>query len=128
MPSPIHPSSRWWERSRSMEPELAAADLVVVPLRMGSGTRLKILEAFAHRVPVVSTRVGAEGLAVVDGTHLLLADQPASFASACARLCNDVGFRQRVVDAAERLFKERYESTVARDRIHRVVRSLTCGT
>ena len=46
-----------------MEPELARADLVVVPLRMGSGTRLKILEAFAHRVPVVSTPLGAEGLA-----------------------------------------------------------------
>jgi glycosyltransferase involved in cell wall biosynthesis len=108
-----------------MEPELAAADLIVVPLRMGSGTRFKVLEAFAHRVPVVSTPIGAEGLAAVDGVHLLIADQPAAVAEACARLCNDPGFRGRLVDAAERLFKERYESKVARDAIRRVVSSLT---
>ena len=46
----------------AMEPELARADIAVVPIRYGSGTRLKILESFAHRVPVVSTTVGAEGL------------------------------------------------------------------
>ena len=60
-----------------MEPELARADVAIVPLRYGSGTRLKILESFAHRVPVVSTTIGAEGLQVEDGTHLLLADDPA---------------------------------------------------
>jgi glycosyltransferase involved in cell wall biosynthesis len=108
-----------------MEPELAEADLVVVPLRMGSGTRFKILEAFAHRVPVVSTPLGAEGLAAVDGVHLLLADQPGAVASACARLCNDLDFRRSLVDAAERLFEERYESRVARDAIQKIVASLT---
>ncbi|MGA8727003.1 MAG: glycosyltransferase family 4 protein [Acidimicrobiales bacterium] len=108
-----------------MEPELGRADLVVVPLRMGSGTRLKILEAFAHRVPVVSTPLGAEGLAAVDGVHLVLADRPESFAEACARLCNDLDFRRRLVDAARGLFEERYESKVARDRIRQVVGSLT---
>jgi glycosyltransferase involved in cell wall biosynthesis len=108
-----------------MEPELAAADLVVVPLRMGSGTRLKILEAFAHRVPVVSTPLGAEGLDAVDGVHLLLADRPDSVATACARLCDDVVLRRSLLDAAQRLFEERYESKVARDRIQRIVGSLT---
>lgn len=108
-----------------MEPELAGADVVVVPLRMGGGTRLKILEAFAHRVPVVSTRVGADGLAVEDGTHLLLADQPDDFARACARLCDDVRLRQKMVEAAQRLFEERYESRVAQTRVHDIVESLT---
>ncbi len=112
-------------RVPSMEPELADADLVVVPLRMGSGTRFKILEAFAHRVPVVSTPLGAEGLAVVDGVHLLLADGPESFAAACARLCDDVGFRRQLVDAAEHRFEERYESKIARDSVQRIVGSLT---
>ena len=51
----------------TMEPELAHADIAVVPIRYGSGTRFKILESFAHRVPVVSTTIGAEGLDVVDG-------------------------------------------------------------
>ncbi len=47
---------------------------MIVPIRFGSGTRIKLLEAFADRIPAVSTSIGAEGLAVVDGTHLLLAD------------------------------------------------------
>ena len=62
--------------------ELARADVVVVPLRFGSGTRLKVLEAFAHRIPVVSTTLGAEGLGVVDGVHLLVADEPVDVATA----------------------------------------------
>ena len=63
-------------RVPDMDPELARADIAVVPLRIGSGTRLKILESFAHRIPVVSTTVGADGLDVQDGVHLLLADRP----------------------------------------------------
>ena len=65
-------------------PELARADIAVVPLRIGSGTRLKILESFAHRIPVVSTTVGADGLDVEDGVHLLLADRPEEFAGPAA--------------------------------------------
>ena len=106
-----------------MEPELAAADLVAVPLRIGSGTRLKILEAFAHRIPVVSTRIGADGLAVDDGVHLLLADDPDSFARACARVVEDLELRYGLVDAAERLFREHYESKAARDRVREIVAS-----
>ena len=53
---------------------------MIVPIRFGSGTRIKLLEAFAHRIPAVSTSIGAEGLAVVDGTHLLLADDDDAFA------------------------------------------------
>ena len=63
-----------------MADELAGADLVVVPLRFGSGTRLKVLEAFAQRVPVVSTTLGAEGLSAADGVHLLVADRVAGLA------------------------------------------------
>ena len=61
-----------------IDTELARADLVLVPIRFGSGTRIKILEAFAHRIPVVSTGLGAEGLDVVDEQHLLIADTPDS--------------------------------------------------
>ncbi|HLH29275.1 MAG TPA: glycosyltransferase family 4 protein, partial [Acidimicrobiales bacterium] len=57
-----------------MTDELASADLVVVPVRYGSGTRIKIIEAFAHRIPVASTSLGAEGLDAVDGVHLLVGD------------------------------------------------------
>ncbi len=70
-------------------PLYAAADIAVAPIRAGGGTRIKILEAFAHGVPVVTTRLGAEGIEATDGTHLLLADDAAGFAAACVRLKND---------------------------------------
>ena len=92
--------------------ELAAADIAVVPIRFGGGTRIKILEAFAHRIPVVSTTVGCEGLDVVDGEHLLVADDPASFASACIRLSEDADLRARLVAAAAELWTSRYRWTV----------------
>jgi glycosyltransferase involved in cell wall biosynthesis len=88
--------------------ELARADVAVVPIRYGGGTRIKILEAFAHRIPVVSTTVGAEGLDVQDGEHLLIADDPQSFAKACATLLTDVELRRRLVAAAHDRWSERY--------------------
>jgi polysaccharide biosynthesis protein PslH len=71
--------------------ELARSRVAVAPLLAGSGTRLKILEAWAAGVPVVSTRLGAEGLGARDGEHLLLADGAGYFAAAVARLlaCSD---------------------------------------
>lgn len=104
--------------------ELSEAALVVVPLRFGSGTRLKILESFAHRVPVVSTRFGAEGLDVDDGVHLLLADGAGSLAEACARLIFDRALRKRVVDAAQALHRERYDLPVAEERVCSLAREL----
>ena len=95
-----------------MATELSVADLVVVPLRFGSGTRLKVLEAFAQRVPVVSTTLGAEGLGVTDGKHLLLADTPEGIAAACARLLQDVELRAALVGAAHELFREHFAEDV----------------
>ena len=67
-------------------PYLTAASVFVCPLRSGSGTRFKILEAMACGCPVVSTTLGAEGLGAVDGRHLLLADTPRAFANAVLKL------------------------------------------
>lgn len=102
----------------AIDVELARADLVVVPIRFGSGTRVKIVEAFAQRVPVVSTTLGAEGLEARDGEHLLLADTPAAIAAACAELLTDLELRQRIVDGAHMLFLERLQ----RDRVVEAVR------
>ena len=66
--------------------ELARSRVAVVPLLSGSGTRLKILEAWAAGLPVVSTTIGAEGLPVTDGQNLLLADGAGAFAEAVTRL------------------------------------------
>jgi glycosyltransferase involved in cell wall biosynthesis len=61
----------------------------VVPLRFGGGTRIKILEALAHGVPVVSTSAGAEGLGLRHGEHALIADTADDLAAACVRLLLD---------------------------------------
>jgi polysaccharide biosynthesis protein PslH len=86
--------------------ELAKAKVAVVPLLAGSGTRLKILEAWAAGTPVVSTTIGAEGLPVRDGQHLLIADGALQFAEAVERLlaCSDL---RESLAVAGRLLLER---------------------
>jgi glycosyltransferase involved in cell wall biosynthesis len=70
-------------------PYLEASALMVVPLRAGGGMRVKILEALARGIPVVSTTIGAEGIDVRPGQHLLIADEPAAFAEAVVGLLRD---------------------------------------
>lgn len=81
----------------------------IVPLRMGGGTRLKILESMALGTPVVSTSKGAEGLDVIPGVHILIADDPREFAAQIVRLLNDAQLRQSLSDNATRFVKENYE-------------------
>jgi glycosyltransferase involved in cell wall biosynthesis len=66
--------------------EIATWSAMIVPLRHGAGTRIKIAEAFSRKCPVVSTRLGAFGYDVQDGNELLLADNPNEFAGACVNL------------------------------------------
>jgi glycosyltransferase involved in cell wall biosynthesis len=104
-----------------MEEELARATVAVVPIRFGGGTRVKILESFAHRVPVVSTTIGAEGLDVNDGEHVLLADTPEEFAAATVRLLGDGQLRVRLTEAAQALYLERYDGRLANRSVRRLV-------
>jgi glycosyltransferase involved in cell wall biosynthesis len=94
-------------------PELAAeldrADVSIVPIRVGAGTRLKVVEALANRLPLVTTTVGCEGIDVRDGHDALIADDAASFARACVRLLSDGALRQRLADAGAELFARRYD-------------------
>jgi glycosyltransferase involved in cell wall biosynthesis len=92
--------------------ELGRADVVVVPVRFGSGTRVKILEAFAHKIPVVSTSLGAEGLGAVDGRHLLVAPSAQGLGTACARLLIEPDLRQQLVDAAFQHYLEVFDGRV----------------
>jgi len=97
-------------------PYYAASAIAVVPIRAGGGSRIKILEAFAHGRPVVSTRAGAEGLSVVHGRHLLIAEGAEDFAAAAQRLLSDRRLASRLAAAARRLVEERYAfEIVARD-------------
>jgi glycosyltransferase involved in cell wall biosynthesis len=87
---------------------IAQAQVAVVPLLAGSGTRVKILEAWAARTPVVSTSLGAEGLECRDREHLLLADDPESFITAVSQLLALPDDRARIGAAGRRLYEERY--------------------
>jgi glycosyltransferase involved in cell wall biosynthesis len=84
----------------SVANHLRDATVVIVPLRIGGGTRLKIFEAMAMGKAMVSTSIGAEGLDVVDGRELLLADDPASFANAIIEILRDPALRRRYEQAA----------------------------
>jgi glycosyltransferase involved in cell wall biosynthesis len=87
---------------------LASARVAVVPLLAGSGTRVKILEAWAAGTPVVSTTIGAQGLAGRDQEHLLIADSPDRFAAAVSKLLDSAEDRLRIGTAGRRLYEERY--------------------
>jgi glycosyltransferase involved in cell wall biosynthesis len=89
-------------------PYWACAAVSVVPLRAGGGTRLKILEAAAAGVPVVSTRLGAEGLTLAEGTEILLHDDPAAFAAAVSNLLSNRDLGRQQAAAARRRVEESY--------------------
>jgi glycosyltransferase involved in cell wall biosynthesis len=90
----------------------ASAVAAVVPLRSGSGTRLKILEAMAAGVPVVSTRLGAEGIDAEDDVHLLLADTGPEIAAAVNRVASSAETRSRLSQAARELVCNVYDWSV----------------
>jgi glycosyltransferase involved in cell wall biosynthesis len=96
--------------------EIDRAAVVIAPLRIGGGTRLKILEAMAMSKPVVSTPQGAEGLEVTDGREVLLAQDPAAFADQVVRVLEDPALGGRLGAEARKLVEQRYgwEASVAR--------------
>lgn len=89
----------------------------VVPLQAGGGTRLKILEAMALGRPVVSTSIGCEGLDVVDGEHLFIADHPVQFAEKTVRLLTDAILRQQIISRARRMVVAQYDWDVIARRL-----------
>ena len=111
-----------------VRPYLSEADVVVVPLRVGGGTRLKIFEALAMGKPVVATGVGAEGLPLVSGTHYLRRDEPDEFASAVASLLEDPDRRRALGGAGRRLVEEKFAwPQVAREFAARLEAAVAAG-
>ena len=91
-----------------IRPHVAAANVYVIPLFVGSGTRIKAFEAMAMGRPVVSTTLGIEGLDVTDGQNFLRADDAQAFTSAILALLADAALRARIAGAARRLMEERF--------------------
>jgi glycosyltransferase involved in cell wall biosynthesis len=91
-----------------LAPTYHAADVVIVPIRAGGGTRIKILEAFAHGRPVVASTLGAEGIDALPEQHLLIADTSDGFADCCLRLSQDESLRERLIANALALVRRAY--------------------
>jgi polysaccharide biosynthesis protein PslH len=99
-----------------MRPYLWGSKLSIVPIRIGGGTRLKIYECMAAGLPVVSTTVGAEGLAYTDGKDIAIADSPVDFAQACLRLLADDSARAALASEGLKLVESRFSwEAVSRD-------------
>jgi glycosyltransferase involved in cell wall biosynthesis len=117
-----HPAAELRADVPDVRPYLAGAAVMVVPLRVGGGTRLKILEAAAAGVPVVSTTIGAEGLSLVPGEHYLQADTPDAIAAALSRLADDRGLAQRLTERAHSCVAAHYSWTMLAERLDEVWR------
>lgn len=95
-----------------VRPSLGQSWLSIVPLRVGGGTRLKIIESLAIGTPVVSTSKGAEGLDVTHGKNILIADTPVEFAKAVISILENPQFRETLSVEGRKLVQERYSATV----------------
>ncbi|HKJ67707.1 MAG TPA: glycosyltransferase family 4 protein [bacterium] len=103
---------------------IGRASVYVVPLRIGGGTRLKILEAMAMKRPVVSTAIGCEGIAVTDEETIRIEDDPEHFAGAVIELLRDARERKRISENAYELVLEEYEWSVVTERMLRYYETL----
>ncbi|MFT3925230.1 MAG: glycosyltransferase family 4 protein [Myxococcales bacterium] len=104
--------------------EIARATVVVAPLRIGGGTRLKIVEAMAVAKPIVSTTIGAEGIDVSHGRDILLADKPEDFAREIGRVLEDEGLQRRLGKAARETAEAHYSWSAAAQKLSAFYASL----
>ena len=103
---------------------LGKYSVFVCPIRTGAGVRVKILEAFASGIPVVSTSLGAEGLAAKPDEEIVLADSPKEFAEGCLRLLENPSLAQSMAASARRLVEARYNWPVVMERLDRAYQEL----
>ena len=111
-------------RVPEIKPYFAEATVFVVPLRIGSGTRLKILEALAMGKAIVSTSVGAEGLDLKDGEEIFIADESTAFADAVTRLLTDPTLRRRIGENGRARVERDYDWRSIGEKLHTLYESL----
>lgn len=107
-----------------VRPFVSRATVYVVPLRMGGGTRLKVLEAMAMKKPIVTTSIGCEGIDVTHGESVLIEDDPEGFARALVELLRNANLRRRLIQNSYDLVTSRYEWSVIGQRVEELYRSV----
>jgi glycosyltransferase involved in cell wall biosynthesis len=115
------PSIRLAGYVETLEPHLNRVAVMVVPLLHGSGTRIKILDAWAHGIPVVSTSKGAEGLEYEHRKNLWIGDTPMDFAAGIVYLLADGQTRQRLAEAGHQLVSAQYSWTTIGEQLRAVI-------
>ena len=121
---PDDPQVNWVGEVDTTLPYYQEADILLCPLRMGSGTRLKILEAMSAGTPVVATRAGVEGINAIGGEHLLVGDSPEDFAAAVTALLNDHERRAAISRAGRELVCRSYDWNVSGGRMAEAIEQL----
>lgn len=111
----------------SVLPYLCNTDVAIVPLKFESGTRFKILEAGACKIPLVSTTLGAEGIPVVDGEHILIADEPHDFAQAIIKLINDRNLANQLAQNCHQIVTELFSVEALSCEAEKILSYLTHG-
>jgi glycosyltransferase involved in cell wall biosynthesis len=105
-----------------VRPYVWRSSVYVVPLRMGGGTRLKVAEALAMKKPMVSTRIGCEGIDLKDGESVLMADSPQDFADAVVRLLGDVRLRKVLAENGHKVAQQKYDWNVIGETLEEIYR------
>jgi glycosyltransferase involved in cell wall biosynthesis len=124
---PAVPELSWAPPGADLTHEYAAAGAAIVPIRAGGGTRIKALEAFANRVPVIATAIGVEGLDVRPGEHALIGDEAAELAAHACGVIADAALGAGLADRALALVQRAYTPDVLRRRVDDLVAAMLPG-
>lgn len=107
---------------------VADADICIVPLRMGGGTRLKVLEYFAMRKPVISTSIGVEGIDVVHEEHLIIEDDISKFPDKIAELLANKELQEKIVANSYKLVQDKYSWDNYEEKLTELYKEISCGS
>ncbi len=107
-----------------VRPYIWRSSVYVVPLRMGGGTRLKVMEAMAMKKPIVSTSIGCEGIDVKHGESVLIADRPDEFAGSVVELLSNAALKHRLIQKSCELARSKYEWSVIGEQVERYIQTL----
>ncbi len=108
----------------NLDPCFAESTMMVIPVRAGGGMRVRILEAFARAMPVVTTTVGLEGIQAEPDSDVMIADTPDAFAQAVVDLLNDKKLQEKLSANGRRLVEARYDWQVVLKHLEGVYRQL----